>query len=131
MGVPADYKPSVQPIWPWPKSPAPGDPMLSYYGGNTVWVPLKNGTVVRTGYGDPLPILRNQYMPGVRQWGLDASLFKTVSLTERFNLRFNADFFNVLNKPGNPNSIGGNGVLSTRNSGQAARELQLTLRLSW
>jgi hypothetical protein len=70
-------------------------------------------------------------MPSIRQWGLDASLFKTISLRERLNIRFNADFFNVLNHPGNPNSIGGDGVLSIRTSGQAARELQLSLRVGW
>jgi hypothetical protein len=48
-----------------------------------------------------------------------------------FNIRFNADFFNVLNHPRNLNNIGGDGVLSVSNSGQGARELQLTLRLTW
>jgi hypothetical protein len=37
----------------------------------------------------------------------------------------------VLNTPGNPNSVGSNGMLSTFNSGQPARDLQLTLRLTW
>jgi hypothetical protein len=54
-----------------------------------------------------------------------------VSITERVNLRFNADFFNVLNMPGNPNISGGSFMLSTVTSGQSARELQLTLRLTW
>ena len=71
-------------------------------------------------------------MPSVRQWGLDASLFKNIPFGERFNARFSADFFNVLNHPGNPSSVGGDGVLSTRNSGPGpARELQLTLRVLW
>ena len=131
MGVPAGYKPSTQPLIPWPAVPNRSDPMYSYYGTNTVWVPMKSGALQRTTYSDGLPPWRNQYLPGVRQWGLDASLFKTFPITERFNLRFNADFFNILNHPGNPNSIGGNGVLSTQSSGQSARELQLTLRLSW
>jgi hypothetical protein len=131
MGVPADYKPSAQPIWPWPANPSTSDPMYAFYGTNTVCVPLKNNTVVRTTFADNLPGWRNQYMSGVRQWGLDSSLFKTFPITERVNIRFNADFFNVLNMPGNPNSIGQTGVLSTRSSGQAARELQLTLRLTW
>jgi hypothetical protein len=43
----------------------------------------------------------------------------------------NADFFNVLNHPGNPNTVGSTGILSTRNSGQGSRTLQLTLRLNW
>jgi hypothetical protein len=50
---------------------------------------------------------RQQYFPGVRQWGLDASLFKAIPINERLVMRINADFFNILNRPGNPNSIGG------------------------
>jgi hypothetical protein len=46
-------------------------------------------------------------------------------------LRFNADFFNVLNHPGNPSAVANTGILSTRNSGVSPRVLQLTLRLSW
>jgi hypothetical protein len=61
----------------------------------------------------------------------NASLFKAIPIGERVNIRFNAEFFSVLNKPGNPNSIGGDGVLSVRSSGQTARELQLTPRLTW
>jgi hypothetical protein len=75
--------------------------------------------------------LRQQYVPSIRRWGLDASIFKTVPITERFRLRINADFFNVLNHPGNPNSVGSTGMLSTRNSDNSPRTLQLTLRLTW
>ena len=131
MGVPDSYKPAGQPLNPWPKNPSRSDPMYSYYGGNTVWVPLKDGTTVRTTFNDNLHPWRQQYFPSVRTWGLDASLFKTISIRERFNIRFNADFFNVLNHPGNPTSVASTGILSTRNSGMSARELQLTLRLSW
>ena len=92
---------------------------------------LKNGTVQRTTYNDNLHPWRQQYLPGVRQWNLDASLFKSLPITERVRLRFNADFFNVLNMPGNPNAIGSDGLLRTQTSGKAARELQLSLRLSW
>jgi len=67
----------------------------------------------------------------VRQWGLNASLFKSVALTEKLRLRFNADFFNVLNHPGNPSSVGGDGILNVRTSGTGARQTQLTLRLVW
>ncbi|MEK7406113.1 MAG: TonB-dependent receptor [Acidobacteriota bacterium] len=131
MGVPAAYKPAAEPLIPWPKNPSRGDPMYQFYGSNTVWAPLNDGTLRRTTYNDNLHPWRQQYLPSVRQWNLDASLFKTVPITERFRLRFNADFFNVLNHPGNPNSVGGDGILSTRSSGSGARELQLTLRLSW
>jgi hypothetical protein len=134
MGIPADYKPAVQPLLPYPAdylSRSGGtDPLYGFYGTNTVFIPLKDGTVQRTTWAGLAP-LRQQYLPSVRQWGLDASLFKTISINERFNMRFNADFFNVLNHPGNLNAVAATGILSTRNSGNAARTLQLTLRLTW
>jgi hypothetical protein len=46
---------------------------------------------------------RNQYIPGVRQWFQDASLFKFTKLTERVTLRIDIDFYNVFNNPNNPN----------------------------
>jgi hypothetical protein len=46
-------------------------------------------------------------------------------------LRINADFFNILNNPNNPTGISEDGLLSTRNSGSAARTMQLTVRLIW
>lgn len=131
MGVPANYKPAAEPLIPWPKEPNPRDPMYPYYGTNTVWVPLKNGTLQRTTYNDGLHPWRNQLLPSVRQWNVDASLFKAVKITEALQVRLNADFFNVFNMPGNPASVSGNGILSTRSSGQAAREMQLTLRVTW
>ena len=131
MGVPADYKSVSQPIWPWPANPQSSDPMYPYYGSNTVWVPLSNGVLQRTTYNENLHPWRQQYFPSVRQWGLDASLFKTIPVTERVNLRFNLDYFNVLNHPNNPTGVSGMGILSTRSSGSGARELQLTLRLTW
>jgi hypothetical protein len=45
--------------------------------------------------------------PRVLQWGQDASLFKVIAINEHTRLRINADFFNVFNHPGNPNSVGG------------------------
>jgi hypothetical protein len=134
-GIPANYQPAFQPLIPYgqaalpPGAPA-GTNVQSFWGTNTVWVTLKDGTEQRTTWAGLQP-LRQQYVPSVLQWGLDASLFKTIPVNERFKFRFNADFFNVLNHPGNPNSLGSTGILATRNSGNAARVLQLTLRLSW
>jgi len=105
--------------------------MFQYYGTNTVWITLKNGTSQRTAYSPGLHPWQNQYFPSVRQWGLDASLFKTIAVRDRVQVRFNADFFNVLNHPGNPSGVDGDGILDTRASGNAARVLQLTLRLTW
>jgi hypothetical protein len=136
MGIPANYKPAFQPLLPYPADylsrSAASDPLYGFYGTNTVFVPLKDGTSQRTTWAGLAP-LRQQYLPSIRNWTLDASLFKTIPITEQFRLRFNADFFNVLNHPGNgnPSTFPATGILSTRNSGVGARTLQLTLRLSW
>jgi len=131
MGVPQDYKPAGQPLIAWPQNPSTSDPLYSYYGSNTIWLTLKDGTLQRTTYDNNLHPWRNQFFPSVRQRGLDASLFKQVPIHERWIVRFTMDFFNVLNHPGNPNSVGGDGVLSTRTSGSGARVMQLSLRMSW
>jgi len=131
MGVPADYKPAGQPVNPLPANANRSDPMYSYFGGNTTWVTLKNGTQQRTTFDPRLHPWRQQYFPSTRQWGLDASLFKTIPIKERFSMRLNADFFNVLNHPGNPSGVGSTGVLSTRSSGMPARVAQLILRVLW
>jgi hypothetical protein len=136
MGVPANYKPAAQPLIPWGSTAMPanapaGTVVSQFWDTNTVWLPLNNGTVQRTTFNDNLHPWRNQYMPGVRQWFSDASLFKSVSITEAVALRFNVDFFNVFNNPNDPNSIGGDGILATRNSGSGARVTQLGLRLIW
>ncbi|HSB17730.1 MAG TPA: TonB-dependent receptor [Bryobacteraceae bacterium] len=136
MGVPSDYKPAAQPLIPWgqtelPPNAPPGTDLESYWDTNTVWLKLNNGKTQRVTYNTSLPPWRNQYSPGPRQWFQDASLFKFVRLSERLNLRFNVDFFNVFNNPNNPTSAAANGVLATRNSGSAARTTQLTVRLSW
>jgi hypothetical protein len=135
-GIPANYKPAVTPLIPWGSTAMPanapaGTNVSQYWDTNTVWVPLKNGTVQRTTYDNGLNPWRNQYLPGPRQWNLDASLFKNIPIHERLNARFAVDFFNVFNHPNNPNTITGDGMLSTRASGLPARVLQLSLRLSW
>lgn len=134
MGIPADYKPAFQPLLPYPADylsrSAATDPLYGFYGGNTVWVTLNNGVSQRTTWTGLAP-LRNQYIPSVRQWGLDASMFKSIPITERFSARLNVDFFNVLNHPGNPRGVASTGMLATRNSGGGARTLQLTMRLTW
>jgi hypothetical protein len=136
MGVPANYKPAGAPLVVAGQTAlpanAPANTVLSqFWDTNTVWIPLNDGTVQRTTYNDGLHPWRQQFIPSTRQWGLDASLFKTVAITETVFLRFNADFFNVLNHPGNPSGVGSNGVLSTRASGISPRVLQLTARLSF
>jgi hypothetical protein len=138
MGIPADYKPAFQPLWPAPADyrsrSSATDPLYSWYDSNTLWLPIKDNSgrdiIQRIGWSGLDPN-RMQYFPSTRQWGFDASAFKTVNITETVFVRLNADFFNVFNHPGNGSGVGGTGFLSTRNSGYGARQIQLTLRLTW
>jgi hypothetical protein len=141
MGVPDNYKPAGQPLIPWGSTTlpanAPANTVLSqFWDTNNVWVRLNNGAVQRLTFNNGLHPWRNQYLPGVGQWFMDASLFKLVNLGEQVALRFNIDVFNVFNNPNNPTLSTGvhnnnDGILGTRNSGSPARVVQLTLRLSW
>jgi hypothetical protein len=134
-GVPANYKPSDQPLIPWGQTElpanAPANTNLSqYWDSNNVWIKLNNSSVVRTGYDNSLNPWRNQSVAGPWSFGLDASLFKSFPLSEGVNLRFNADFFGVLNNPG-MGTPGSNGIISLQNSSNSPRMLQLSLRLAW
>jgi hypothetical protein len=132
MGVPANYHPASQPVIPTPvNGGSSSDPNFAFYETNTVFVRLQNGTTQRTTLDTNLHPWRNQVLPGPASWGLDASLFKNIPINERFTLRFNADLFNVLNMPGlnQPNPV--SGIVSLQDSANEARQLQLTLRLTW
>jgi hypothetical protein len=132
MGVPDSYKPAAAPLIPYPKNPQPGDPNARYYDSNNVFVTMKDGRSVPFVYSPGTHPWANQFVPGIRTWKQDASLFKVFDLGERTKLRFNADFINVFNNPGNSaSSYDTDGVLQTRYSGNTPRELQLTLRLQW
>ena len=86
---------------------------------------------MRTSYSSGLNPWQNQYIPGVLQWDLDASVFKNININERVGFRFQVDFFNVFNHPGNPNTVGADGFENTTASGNQPRDLQLSLRLHW
>lgn len=132
MGVPANYRPSSRPVFPTPANGGtPGDPNAPFYETNTVFVRMQNGALQRTTLDTNLHPWRNQIRTGPRAWGLDASLFKSTRIREQMALRFNADFFNVLNMPGLSQPDAMSGIVSLRNSAQGARQLQLTLRLTW
>jgi hypothetical protein len=73
-----------------------------------------------------------KFFPANRQWVMDAGLVKNIRIGERLTCRFNIEFFNVFNTPGNPVMRSGQeGFLSTRTSGQDARTAQFSLRLIW
>jgi hypothetical protein len=134
-GIPSNYQSSVAPLIVYGQNSAANAPagtnFTGFYNTNTVWVPISNGTVQRTTWSGLAP-LRQQYFPGIWQWNLDASLFKNIPIGERFRFRLQADFFNVLNHPGNTNSfIGATGILNVQSSGVSPRTLQLSGRLNW
>jgi hypothetical protein len=103
MGVPESYRPSSQPVFPTPKDGGnPSDPNFAFYETNTVFVKLKDGSLQRTTVDTNLHPWRNRFIPGPMDFGLDAA---------------------------QPDSS--TGILSLRNSQNTARQLQLTLRLTW
>jgi hypothetical protein len=62
----------------------------------------------------------------------DASLFKVFPITERVNLRFNMDVFNLFNNQGSVAPSGSDGTQNLNTtSNNSARQLQFTLRLSF
>jgi hypothetical protein len=135
-GIPAGYQPAVTPLIPWGTTTLPANApantnISQYWDTNNVWVPLTNGTSQMVAYNPGRHPWANQYLPGVTQWVMDASLSKAIPINDRLMLRFAADFFNVFNRPGNPNAIGADGMLNTRTSGNSPRILQLNLHVSW
>jgi hypothetical protein len=132
MGVPSDYRPASRPVHPTPANGgSASDPNFQFYETNTVFVPLNNGSLQRVALDTNLHPWRQQYVPGPWGIGLDASLFKNTRITENVVLRFNADFFSVLNNPGLVQPDSSTGIVSLRNSANSPRQLQLTLRLTW
>jgi hypothetical protein len=131
MGVPANYKPAHGPVWPTPANPAPNDPNTGFFESNDVFLRLNNGSTQRVALNTNLHPWRNQVVNGPWLFGMNASLFKSVPITDRVFLRFNADFFNVFNNPGNNLPDASSGIISLRNSAQDARQMQFTLRLTF
>ena len=109
--------------------------------------PCIPGTFFNTcAYADPNPgsfgdVGRNTIQgPGDRVW--DFSLFKFFKLTERSNLEFRAEFFNVLNhtnflfaKPGpqngNPATVLGDPHFGTLTASRDPRQIQLAMKFSF
>jgi hypothetical protein len=134
MGVPSNYKPAAQPLFPYPADyrsrTSATDPIYGYYGGNTVFIKLNDGTTQEVGLGSLHPWM-NQPVASTRQWNCDAALFKTFNITEQVKLRVQADFFNVLNVPGNSGGADSAGLVYTNTNANSPRTLQMTGRLTW
>jgi len=142
-GIPSNYVPYATPLIPYGQTALPpnapdGTNVASFWNTNTVWVPLRDGTVQRTSYGGFLDPYQNQFMLGPWLWNMTASAFKEIALTEQVRMRINADFLNnVFNMPGTnlPNtssSVGAvTGLESQQTSANSPRVLQLTMRLTF
>jgi hypothetical protein len=133
-GLPATYTPYEEPI-----DTVPG---TGFYGanGNDVTVNLANGSTTSVAYGSSTGTNRyaHTFIQGPKNWESDISLFKVFPITERYNLRFNADAFNFLNHQGfnNPNTTTGveeywPGGASGATSANSGRQMQFTLRLNF
>ena len=125
FGVPAGYVPVSAPINP---AVIGGDP--NFNNTNNVYVTLKNGAQQLVSYDTGLNPYRNLWFEGPWLTNVNASIYKTVPITEKLRLRINLDAFNVLNQPGLPTPTS-EGIISLRNSAQGARVLQYTARLTW
>jgi hypothetical protein len=141
MGVPDNYQPAAVPFNPYPADyrsrSAATDPNYGNYGNNYVWLPVTDDTkpyrinLAGAANGSPLHPWINQAVLGTNNWYCDASLFKNFSFSERFRLRLQADFFNVFNHPGDPLSVGSDGLMPAWQNANTARTMQLSGRFSW
>ncbi len=132
MGVPDNYRPFQTPLLPTPKDGGTSaDPNFAFYETNTVFVPLKDGTLQRTTLDTNLHPMRNQYLLGPMVWSMNASAFKAFQLRESMFLRFNIDFFNAFNMPGTRLPDSTTGIILNQFSQNGPRNLQLTGRLTW
>jgi hypothetical protein len=144
MGVPANYKPAAQPLWPYPANYASlssaNDPNYGYYGSNTVFIKMKDGSMqevdkswngdVYSGFGALHPWI-NQPVLSTNTWTVDASITKNFPLREGLNLRLQADFFNAFNVPGNSFAPDSSGIVTNQYSNNSPRTMQLSARFTW
>lgn len=146
MGIPADYKPAIAPLWPYPADyrsrNAATDPNFNNYGTSYIWLPVTDqANPVRlnlsgTGSGgaiqSPVHPWNGVALLGQGLWNFDSALFKSFTIREGVRLRVQCDFFNTLNHPGHATNSGAtNGIASDYGSQNGARVLQLSMRLSW
>lgn len=150
-GLPSDYVPYSAPSDLGCSAPTVQKGKLTtnvdkYFGGDPVNITTTDGNTAETTYA-PGPSISSTnvslnpfshtVLNGPMYWSADASLFKVFPVTERVNLRFNVDAFNVFNVQGLTNPDGGTGVEQVTPGGVGAssknspRQIQLTLRLNF
>ncbi|HEV2484891.1 MAG TPA: carboxypeptidase-like regulatory domain-containing protein [Terracidiphilus sp.] len=111
-----------------------------YYGSDYINMTTTDGKTAPLAYS-PGSSGSNPYdktvLNGPFNWSADASIFKVFPITERWNLRFNMDAFNVFNVQGMNNPSGSDGTVGTTPGGvgysshNTPRQIQFTLRLTF
>jgi Carboxypeptidase regulatory-like domain len=111
--------------------------IMTFANGKTSQVTYQPGPNATTGGGDPggwsnVNPFSKTIIPGPFNFNMDASLYKVFPVTERVNVRFNMDVFNLLNNQGSVNPSGSTGEQNlTTTSFWTARQVQFSLRLSF
>ncbi len=129
-GLPGNWTPYSSPI---DTDCNKTDPAYKYYGQNEVSITLpgKAPTDIAFSPGSDINPYSRTVLNGPFNWSADASLFKVFPITERVNVRFNMDAFNVFNVQGQTNPNGTDGTQNFLSSYNVARQLQFTLRLNF
>ena len=135
-GLPGNWAPYSSPI---DTDCNKSDPAYTYYGDDEVSITLPGKSPAAIAYspGPQTNPFAKTVLNGPFNWTADASLFKAFPITERFNLRFNMDAFNVFNVQGegNPNTTDGTQCVTPGGVGCSSynqpRQIQFTLRLSF
>jgi hypothetical protein len=145
--VPTNYTPYQTPMDTACAAPVAGKAVTDqYYGSNEVGIIVpgaSQATAVSIAYA-PSPSSSSSgswaganpfsktVLDGPFNFVNDASLFKVFPVTERVNLRFNMDIFNLFNNQGSVAPSGSDGTQNlTTTSNNSARQVQFSLRLNF
>jgi hypothetical protein len=144
-GLPSNYAPYQTPMGQGCAAPSGGKTVTdANFGSNNVGILFPGGTSASTIGYSPSPSTSSSgswagsnpfsktVLNGPFNIVTDASLFKVFPITEKVNMRFNMDVFNLLNNQGSVGPSGSDGLQNlTISSNNSARQLQFTLRLSF
>src|SRR5262249_34827608 len=89
---------------------------------------LANGTARQTPITDTVNWNARAFYRGPGAWNVDGSVFKNVKFSERYNVRFTADFFNMFNHPNDNNPSASTGLQDLSTNNNAPRIIQFSLR---
>jgi hypothetical protein len=144
-GLPSNYAPYQTPMGQGCSAPVAGKTVTdANFGANNVGIIFPGTTTPSTiGYA-PSPSASSSgswsgsnpfaktVLNGPFNFVTDASLFKVFPVTERVNMRFNMDVFNLLNNQGSVGPSGSDGIQNLNlTSNNSARQLQFSLRLNF